>query len=83
MPWLKFLSPILPKDRVTSCRGCKACEDVCPTDAIQFKDITQFNVNRKACVKHILTTEDKECWICSSKCPNNVIRMILIDIPLE
>jgi Na+-translocating ferredoxin:NAD+ oxidoreductase RNF subunit RnfB len=74
-----FLSPQLPKDRIRDCRGCKACAEYCPAKAICFNDPLHFEVARTACWSYIMTTEDGECWECSQRCYNGVIKMQLFE----
>ncbi|MFW9915803.1 MAG: hypothetical protein ACFFGZ_09370 [Candidatus Thorarchaeota archaeon] len=78
-----FLSPQLPSDRIKDCRGCKACAEHCPAQAICFHSSSDFEVSREACYAYISTTEDGECWVCSEKCYNNVIKMELFEIEVD
>lgn len=78
-----FLSPQLPIERIRDCRECKACAEHCPAKAIGFSDPMHFEVSRKACWKHIETTEDGECWECSKYCYNSVIKMTLFEVLID
>ena len=52
--------------REEACRGCRMCEDICPTDVIVFDDAT-----KKATVGEM--TNCIACLSCSYLCPSAAI----------
>ncbi len=51
--------------RVTTekCTGCGACQEVCPTEAIQIED-----------GKAVITIECTDCGACTRVCPEGAIK---------
>lgn len=60
--------PLIDFEIILPCRGCKACYQVCPTDAISMrgKKTGRFIVNPELCIK---------CWACYETCPFDSIKI--------
>ncbi|SMC37366.1 NADH-ubiquinone oxidoreductase-F iron-sulfur binding region domain-containing protein [Sporomusa malonica] len=60
--------PLIDFEIILPCKECKACYQVCPTEAVKMRGVKteRFVVDSERCIK---------CWACYETCPFNSIRI--------
>lgn len=57
----------IPERNQSLCTSCGACEQVCPTNAVQFRQDDTFQTTKESCVAHV------GCSACQTVCPAHAI----------
>ncbi len=70
-----FFSPEMTRPDV--CHHCKACINVCPPKAIEFKN-AKLEIDRFKCAQYVLAKE--ECFACTAQCFYGAIRLVPYEI---